>query len=178
MVDNLINNTPPQFQNLLLKNCAALAQYEDALLPEGARATVVEPDPDAGTGNGGGMRQFVYTRSDLPASPALTFEFDNGAYGTPTKNAYRSKQGYLWVQWPQIYVIQLNAATPVPVADVVTCVGTSPTQYTRINWRRLTVGVAPGTPIFTISNNAISLVSQANDNSILFVELYARMRQP
>lgn len=176
MSNELVSRAPADLRNLILRNVADLAQFEDDILPDGARAMVLEHDSSAGASNASGMREFVYTRRALPTTPAMTFVESNGALGTPTRNAYRSKAGYLWVQWPQMYVIQLNGATPVAVADVVTIVGGSVSQNVRIFWRRMGVATAQGQPIFTMTDNAMSVVSQANDDSSILVSLYPRIR--
>lgn len=174
MANELVRTTPPALRSLILKDVAALAQYEDSLLPEGARACVIDQDSAAGASNASGMREFIYTKRALPAAPAMTFALANGAQGTPTRNAYRSKAGYLWVQWPQMYLIQLNAATPVVVSDVVTIVGGAVSSNIKIDWRRMTVATAQGQPIFTATDNALSVVSQANDDGQILAAVYAR----
>src|SRR5262245_6625498 len=134
MSNQLVSRAPASLISKIFETVADLAQFEDSLLPEGARAVVLNHDSGASSGNTSGMREFIFSRQPPPASPALNFVEENGALATPTGNAYKSKAGYLWVQWPQQYLIQLNAATPVAVADVITVLGGAVSQNTQIDW--------------------------------------------
>lgn len=161
---------PADLRYIVVKNAAKLAQLDDAKLPDGARLIVQDEDTAGGAPNGSGMREFVFTRRPLTA--ALTMNFVNGALGTATRNAYQSKGGYLYVQYPQQYLIQLNAATPVVVADAVTTVGGAAAALNRLLFRRMSVPTAAGTPLFTMGNSTFSVVSQANDDGQILVSLW------
>lgn len=167
---------PADLRYKIVKNVAALAQLDDGRLPDGARIIVQDVDSGAGASNNSGMREFIFTRRPLTA--ALTFSEVNGALSTATRNAYQSKSGYLYVQYPQQYLIQLNAATPVVVADAVTTVGGAAVALSRLLFRRTSVPTAAGTPLFTLGDSTFSVVSQANDDGQILVSLWASFLYP
>lgn len=162
---------PADLRYKIVKNVAALAQLDDAKLPDGARLIVQDEDSGGGAPNGSGMREFVFTRRPLVAP--LTFSLVNGAMSTATRNAYQSKGGYLYVQHPQQYLIQLNADTPVVVADAVTTVGGVTSQLNRLLFRRMSVPTAVGTPLFTMGDSTFSVVSETDDDGQILVSLWA-----
>lgn len=162
---------PADLRVRIVKNVASLAQLDDAKLPDGARLIVQDEDSGGGAPNGSGMREFIFTRRPLTAP--LTFSLVNGALSTATRNAYQSKSGFLYVQHPQQYLIQLNAATPVVVADAVTTVGGAAAALNRLLFRRTSVPTAAGTPLFTMGDSTFSVVSQANDDGQILVSLWA-----
>lgn len=180
MVDRTETIAPADLRFILVKNVAGLAQLDDAKLPDGARAIVLDEDPAAGAPNGSGAREFVYTRLAPPDSPALTFAEANGAFGTPTRNAYLAKSGALWIQWPQIYLVTLNGTTPVTVSDVITIVGgTGPSGLAQLNWRRSGVTTSAGTVLFTPGDNAFDVVSDdANDDGPILVQYFSQFVYP
>lgn len=170
--------TPADLRLTQILNVAALAQLDDKRLPEGSRAIVLEEDTAAGP-EITGHREFVFTKLPAPASPALTFALANGAMGTPTRNAYLSKSGYLWIQWPQYFRVTLTAATPVVVSDVIPFVGSgSASVFNRINWRRLSGTVTADSVAFTPADNQLSIVSAVGDTGNIMVELYHMCNYP
>lgn len=179
MVDRANSQAPADLRVKIFQSVQELHQFNDALLPDGARAIVQQEEAAAGAPNFTGQREYVYTRLPVPAAPALTFTTVAGVPGTPTRNAYLARSGALWIQWPQSFLVQLNAATPVPVADVITYAGAgSAPSLASLRWWRTGVTTTPGNVLFTISDNAISVVSEASDDGQIRLDYYARFFYP